>query len=139
MRVYACACMCAGAHGDQRLMSCIFHHYLHYFETLLLLLMHVYAQIYWLSFSLWIVLALILKSILHVSEFFDIFYVFIPVPYCFDYCSFVVSFKIMMWGFSHLQIVLAVSLHWDFINFRIDFSVFTKSAIIVLWVLSWLS
>lgn len=138
MHVYACACMCAGAHGVHRLMSCIFNHYLHYCETLLLLLMHVYAQIYWLSFSLWIVLALTLKSIQHISEFSDIFHVFIPVQYCFDYCSFVVSFKIM-WAFSHLQFVLAISLHWDFINFRIDFPVFTKSVIITLWVLSWLS
>lgn len=131
---------CVQVHMEVRLVSSIFSHSSHYFKIFTYI--HMYAQLYWLLFSLWIILALNLKSVEHLGE--CVFlrwliysvepYVFILVAYCFGYCSFVVGFK-MMWDISYLQIVLAIYSTLKFhMNFRVGFSVFIRSAIIMLWV-----
>ena len=59
--------------------------------------------------------------------------VFVPVPCCFDYCSFVGHFEIRLhYTSSFLKIVLALWGLWASTHFRISCSTSVKNAIGIL-------
>ena len=97
--------------------------------------------IYWkkLSFPHWMMLVALSKSFGHIFKgllwalFYLLLYlsIFMPIPHCFDYCSFLVSFKVkkcesssFVLSFEDCSGILGPLIFH--VNFRMSFSLFTK-------------